>query len=148
MKIFDMDAFKLGAGLLLLIIANIALGSTEAIIAGKWDKVKFRNGCIRGGIVALAIAAVWVAGWMNPTLLVVEADGQSVNLMSAVVLIMLAAFAAYAVDICRKLRMILTTVTPGKGEHYDGNGTAEESGADHHGMDRGDEGKPDAPADP
>ena len=113
MDILDMTTIRLAAGLILVILANIALGSTGAIIEGDWDKVKFRNGCIKGGVVAVALIAVYFAGYLNPNLMVVEIDGQTVNLMTAVSLVMLAAFTAYAVDVIKKLKDMLPTATPG-----------------------------------
>lgn len=114
MELLDMTVVKLAAGLLLLIAANIALGSINAIIAGTWDLVKFRNGCIKGLVVAVALLAVYMAGFLNPDLMVVDVDGQKVNLMTAVTLTMLAAFTVYAVDVIKKLKDMLTTPTPGE----------------------------------
>lgn len=114
MKILDMTVVKLAAGLLLLIAANIALGSINAIIAGTWDLVKFRNGCIKSLVIAAALIAVYLAGFLNPDLMVVDVDGQKVNLMTAVTLTMLAAFTVYAVDVIKKLKDMLTTPTPGE----------------------------------
>ena len=109
----DMASIRLAVGLVLLIAANIALGSINAIIACEWDLVKFRNGCIKGGVIALALIAVYFAGYLNPDLMVVEVSGQTVNLMTAVSLVMLAAFTAYAVDVIGKLKDMLLTATPG-----------------------------------
>ena len=95
------------------IAANIALGSINAIIDGEWDQTKFRNGCIKSAVVAAALVAVYFAGYLNPDLMVVEVDGQTVNLMTAVSLAMLAAFTAYAVDVLKKLKDMLSTATPG-----------------------------------
>lgn len=114
MELLDMTVVKLAAGLLLLIAANIALGSINAIIAGTWDLVKFRNGCIKSLVIAAALIAVYLAGFLNPDLMVVDVDGQKVNLMTAVTLTMLAAFTAYAVDVIKKLKDMLTTPTPGE----------------------------------
>ena len=111
MHVLDMTIIRLAAGLVLLIAANIALGSINAIIAGDWDKAKFRNGCIKSAVVAVALIAVYFAGYLNPDLMVVEVDGQTVNLMTAVA--MLAAFTAYAVDVLKKLKDMLSTATPG-----------------------------------
>lgn len=113
MNFLDMASIRLAVGLVLLIAANIALGSINAIIACEWDLVKFRNGCIKGGVIALALIAVYFAGYLNPDLMVVEVDGQTVNLMTAVSLAMLAAFTAYAVDVLKKLKDMLSTATPG-----------------------------------
>ena len=113
MNFLDMASIRLAVGLVLLIAANIALGSINAIIACEWDLVKFRNGCIKGGVIALALIAVYFAGYLNPDLMVVEVSGQTVNLMTAVSLAMLAAFTAYAVDVLKKLKDMLSTATPG-----------------------------------
>ena len=113
MNVLDMTIIRLAAGLVLLIAANIALGSINAIIDGEWDQTKFRNGCIKSAVVAAALVAVYFAGYLNPNLMVVEVDGQTVNLMTAVSLAMLAAFTAYAVDVLKKLKDMLSTATPG-----------------------------------
>ena len=128
MEFVDMTIVRIGIGLLLLILANIALGSVGAIIDGTWDSKKFRNGCIKGGIVAAALIAVYFAGYLNPDLLVVEADGQTVNLVTAVNLALLTAFTVYAVDVIKKLKDMLTTTTPGSGDAKppDAAGTEEE----------------------
>lgn len=109
----DIAIVRLGIGLVLLIAANIALGSVNAFMEGTWDMMKFRNGCIKGGVIALALIAVYFAGYLNPDLMVVEVSGQTVNLMTAVSLVMLAAFTAYAVDVIGKLKDMLLTATPG-----------------------------------
>lgn len=113
MNVLDMTIIRLAAGLVLLIAANIALGSINAIIDGEWDQTKFRNGCIKSAVVAATLVAVYFAGYLNPDLMVVEVDGQTVNLMTAVSLAMLAAFTAYAVDVLKKLKDMLSTTTPG-----------------------------------
>ena len=119
MNVLDMTIIRLAAGLVLLIAANIALGSINAIIDGEWDQTKFRNGCIKSAVVAAALVAVYFAGYLNPDLMVVEVDGQTVNLMTAVSLAMLAGFTAYAgdvprsVDVLKKLKDMLSTATPG-----------------------------------
>ena len=68
---------------------------------------------IKGCVIALALIAVYFAGYLNPDLMVVEVSGQTVNLMTAVSLVMLAAFTAYAVDVIGKLKDMLLTATPG-----------------------------------
>lgn len=115
----DIAIVRLGVGLVLLIAANIALGSVNAFMEGTWDMTKFRNGCIKGGVVAASLVAVYYAGWLNPDLLVIEAEGQTVNLMTAVHIALLAAFTAYAVDVLKKLKDMLSTATPGKEEDHE-----------------------------
>ena len=45
--------------------------------------------------------------------MVVEVDGQTVNLMTAVSLSILSAFTVYAIDVLKKLKDMLSTATPG-----------------------------------
>ena len=108
----DIAIVRLGIGLVLLIAANIALGSVNAFMEGTWDMMK----C---GVVAASLIAVYYAGWLNPDLLVIEAEGQTVNLMTAVHIALLAAFTAYAVDVLKKLKDMLSTATPGKEEDHE-----------------------------
>lgn len=103
---------RLAIGLLLLVIANIALGSIGAIIAGTFDAVLFRRGAIKGAVIFLAVLAVYLAGLLNPDLLIIETGGSQVNLQMADYLLVLAAFAAYAVDILKKLRNLLKPPEP------------------------------------
>ena len=99
---------KLGGGLLLLIVANIALGSIQAAMAREWDTKTFVNGLIKGGIVIGAFAAVYFAGWLNPDLVVVEMDGQTVNLAQGVYIVLLIGFTYYAGKVLLKLKEIVT----------------------------------------
>lgn len=103
----EMTFVKLAAGLLLLIAANIALGNVSAVLDGTWDAQRLRDGCIKAGVVCAALAAVYFAGRLNPELLVIEAEGQQVNLTTAVYLVLLAAFARYATDVVKKLGTLL-----------------------------------------
>lgn len=77
MNVLDMTIIRLAAGLVLLIAANIALGSINAIIDGEWDQTKFRNGCIKSAVVAAALVAVYFAGYLNPDLMVSCGSGRS-----------------------------------------------------------------------
>ena len=43
MNMLDMTIIRLAAGLVLLIAANIALGSINAIIDGEWDQTKWQR---------------------------------------------------------------------------------------------------------
>ena len=109
----DMTILRLGGGLLLLILANIALGSVGAVINGTFDFERFRKGAIRGGFVLAALVAVYFAGYLNPDLLVVDTGGGNPqNLMDAVHALFLAAYTLYALDVLRKLKDALTTAIP------------------------------------
>ena len=97
------DALRLGLGLALLIVANITLGSIDALLIGAFDSGKFRRGIIKGIIVALCFTATYLVGWINPDVLAVTINGQSVNLLTAVYLVIMAGFLFYAKEVIIKL---------------------------------------------
>lgn len=105
---------KLGAGLLLLITSNIALGSVSAIIDKNWNWKVFWKGVIKGAFAVFSFIAVYFAGWLNPELVIIEVDGQTVNLVTAVYLVLLAGFAFYASAVLIKLKNIITLNTAAK----------------------------------
>lgn len=97
------DALRLGMGLLTLIAVNIILGSIDALLSGSFDPGKCRRGIIKGIIVALCFAATYLVGWINPNVLAVTINGQSVNLLTAVYLVIMAGFLFYAKEVIMKL---------------------------------------------
>lgn len=102
------EILRLGGGLLLLVVANIALGSIKAAMNREWDTRTFVNGLIKGAIVIGAFAAVYGAGWLNPDLAVVEIDGQQVTLSMGVFMILVVGFTYYAGKVLLKLKDIIT----------------------------------------
>ena len=94
-------------GLLLVIGANIPLGSIGAILDGTFDIDRFRKGAFKGGVVMASILAVYIAGRLNPDLLVIDAGGETLNLMSAINVLLLCCYTAYGIDVMKKLRDIL-----------------------------------------
>lgn len=96
-------ALRLGLGLLVLIAVNIILGSINAILSKEFDRGKFLRGIIKGVIVALCFAATYLVGWLNPDIMAVTINGQSVNLLTAVYLVIMAGFLFYAQEVIRKL---------------------------------------------
>ena len=97
------DAVLLGLGLLLLITVNIVLGSIDAVLSGQFDGTKFKRGIIKGLIVALCFAVTYLVGWLNPDVMAVTINGESVNLLTAVYLVIMAGFLFYAKEVIVKL---------------------------------------------
>lgn len=97
------DALHLGIGLLVLIFVNIILGSIDAFLSGNFDRGKFLRGIIKGIIVALCFAATYLVGWLTPSVLAISINGQAVNLLTAVYLVIMAGFLFYAKEVIMKL---------------------------------------------
>lgn len=102
------ETLRLGGGALLLLAANIALGSIRALIKRQWDGKVFLRGLVKGAIVAFALAAVYLAGRLNPGLVIVETDGKTVDLATGVSLVLLSAFIYYGTAALRKLKDLIS----------------------------------------
>ena len=115
----------LAVGLVLLVAVNIVLGSLNALFDGSFDKVKLRNGIIKGIIVAACFIAFYMAGYLNPDIIAIEVDEQTVNLMTAsnlakavenlrqAHLALLTAYVLYAKDVFVKLKNLILSKTSG-----------------------------------
>lgn len=103
-----MTVLRLGGGLLLLLAANIALGTLNAVMAGAWNKKTFLGGLVKAAVVTAAFAAVYCAGRLNPELVVIEVGGRTVDLGTAVYLVLLAGYVCYGTKVLKKLKFILT----------------------------------------
>ena len=107
------SVIHLAIGLVLLVAVNIVLGSMNALFDGTFDKVKLRNGIIKGIIVAACFIAFYMAGWLNPDIIAIDVDGQTVNLMTASNLALLTAYVLYAKDVFVKLKNMILSKTCG-----------------------------------
>lgn len=107
------SVIHLAIGLVLLVAVNIVLGGMNALFDGTFDKVKLRHGIIKGAIVAACFIAFYMAGWLNPDIIAIDVDGQTVNLMTASNLALLTAYVLYAKDVFVKLKNMILSRTSG-----------------------------------
>ena len=54
-----------------------------------------------------------LAGWLNPDIIAIDVDGQTVNLMTASNLALLTAYVLYAKDVFVKLKNMILSKTSG-----------------------------------
>lgn len=104
---------RLAIGLVLLVAANVVLGSLHALFDGTFDKVKLRNGIIKGVIIAACFIAFYVAGRLNPDIVAIELEGEVVNVATAANLAMITAYVLYAKDVFTKLSKLVLSKTSG-----------------------------------
>lgn len=107
MKVILLTDLRVALALVLLIAANILLGSGDAWISGQFDKAKFVRGIWKGFIVAVAFALTYGAGLLNPTALVVSIGGVDVSLVAAVSLVIWGGVLWYAKEVLGKLAGIV-----------------------------------------
>jgi len=99
----DYSIFNLGLSLLILATINIVLGSVSGIFNQQFDKTKFLKGIVKALIVVLSFVAVIYVGSLNPNILMVNVDGNQVNLSNATYLLMMSGYLYYGKNVLIKL---------------------------------------------
>ena len=94
----EQTIIRLAIGLVLLVAVNVVLGSLNALFDGTFDRIKCRNGVIKGIIIAACFVAFYVAGRLNPDIVAIDIDGETVNVATAANLAMVTAYVLYAVQ--------------------------------------------------
>ena len=110
----EQTIIRLAIGLVLLVAVNVVLGSLNAIFDGTFDRIKCRNGVIKGIIIAACFVAFYVAGRLNPDIVAIDIDGETVNLA------MVTAYVLYAKDVFSKLSKLVLSKTSGTPEQTGG----------------------------
>lgn len=100
--VLDYQMIYLAAGLLGLILINILLGSISSFLERKFDLEIFVNGLIKGIIVIVSFAGVYLIGFFVPDILI-EINGQEFTLLMAVNIIVFGGFVFYAKEVLVKL---------------------------------------------
>jgi len=108
---FLSDIWKISAGLLLLIIANITLGSVTAQIKQTFDVKIFAAGVLKGMAVAVSIIMTYTAGYLNPSISI-TLGSEALTVMAAVNAIMVAAYIAYGGKVAIALYGIFKIKSP------------------------------------
>ena len=101
--VFDFQVLTLGLSLLCLIGINILLGSINAVIHREFDKGKLINGSIKGGIITFSFVACYFVGTLNPDVIIINANGQDLNLLTAINILILAGYVWYGKQVIEKL---------------------------------------------
>jgi small basic protein len=122
--IIDFDMLRLSIGLVGLIGANILLGSVDAFLQGQFDKRVFRNGAIKGAVVAISFVLVYFVGVLNPDI-TLEVSGQQMTLLMMVNAILLVGFGKYAIEVVSKLKDMILSKLSKPEEHEKLLGTGE-----------------------
>ena len=115
----EQTIIRLAIGLVLLVAVNVVLGSLNALFDGTFDRIKCRNGVIKGIIIAACFVAFYVAGRLNPDIVAIDIDGETVNVATAANP-MVTAYVLYAKDVFSKLSKLVLSKTSGTPEQTGG----------------------------
>lgn len=114
----EQTIIRLAIGLVLLVAVNVVLGSLNALFDGTFDRIKCRNGVIKGIIIAACFVAFYVAGRLD--IVAIDIDGETVNVATAANLAMVTAYVLYAKDVFSKLSKLVLSKTSGTPEQTGG----------------------------
>jgi len=103
LQYIDIQILKIAGGLILLMVSNIFLGSIDAWLNGQFDKKKLIQGVIKAFVVAVSMCLVYIAGLLNMEVITIDINGEVVNLITGVNLILTASAIWYAKEVFTKL---------------------------------------------
>ena len=96
-------------------------GSEPATLTGcVFGVCGLENGVIKGIIIAACFVAFYVAGRLNPDIVAIDIDGETVNVATAANLAMVTAYVLYAKDVFSKLSKLVVSKTSGTPEQTGG----------------------------
>lgn len=102
----DIELIDITIGLIFLIIANIGLGASEAkILFDNFDWKKLRQGILKAIIIIVSSYLMYIAGKLNPDIIAINIEGQELNLMMAIHIILIGGFIYYGNECINKLKI-------------------------------------------
>ena len=99
----DMNLVYLGIGLIVLMLCNILMGSIDALLTQEFNKKKFLQGVIKAVVVVICFILTYFVGLLNPNVVAISVNGEMVNVLTAMNLVVLAGFTWYAKEVFIKL---------------------------------------------
>ena len=106
----DIELIDITIGLIFLIIANIGLGASEAkILFDNFDLKKLRQGILKAIIVIVSAYLMYIAGKLNPDIIAINIDGQELNLMTAIQIVLTGGFVFYGNECRKKLALAINS---------------------------------------
>lgn len=98
-----LDLFiRLGVALIIVICANIALGSFNSWFTETFDKKIFKKGVKKGAIVTLIFMAISIAGALVPEIKTTLIGGEPVDLTTGMLYIVMSGFLWYSKEVLTK----------------------------------------------
>jgi hypothetical protein len=108
-QMIDMVTLRLAIGLMLLMTANITLGSVDALFTQAFNWKKFNQGVIKALVVIGCFILVYIAGVLNSELILVNINGEEVTLLTGIYLTIFFSAVWYAKEVFKKLANLINS---------------------------------------
>ena len=106
---------KITIGLISVMLANVLLGVTLAKLKREFKKEKLLTGLVKYASVLIGISLMYLAGYLNPDILVANINNVEVNLMAGIEVLFVSGIVYYGMQDLIKLKNLLglsSDITP------------------------------------
>lgn len=107
LNIIDIKTLYIAGALLILMSVNIILGSLNAIAERNFNGKTFLQGIIKAITIVGCFILVYAAGLLTFDLAVISINGEEVNVLTAIYLLLVYAFYHYSKEVILKLRDVI-----------------------------------------
>lgn len=98
---------KVSISLLSVMIANVLLGVTLAKLKREFKKEKLLTGLVKYASVLIGISLMYLAGYLNPDIIVANINSIEVNLMAGIEVLFISGIIYYGMQDLIKLKNLL-----------------------------------------
>lgn len=107
LNIIDIKTLYTAAALLILMSVNIILGSLNAITERNFNRKTLLQGIIKAITIVGCFILVYAAGLLTFDLAIININGEEVNVLTAIYLLLVYAFYHYSKEVISKLRDVI-----------------------------------------
>lgn len=98
---------KIIIGLLSVMMANVLLGVTLAKLKSEFKKDKLLNGLVKYLGIIIGVLLMYIAGYLNPNIIVANINSIEVNLMTGIEVLFISGIVYYGMQDLIKLKNLL-----------------------------------------
>ena len=102
-------------GLISVMLANVLLGVTLAKLKQEFKKEKLLNGLVKYLSIIIGVLLMYLAGYLNPNIIVANINNVEVNLMTGIEVLFISGIVYYGMQDLIKLKNLLglsSDITP------------------------------------
>ena len=98
---------KIVIGLISVMLANVLLGVTLAKLKQEFKKEKLLSGLVKYLGIVLGVLLMYLAGYLNPNIIVANINNVEVNLMTGIEVLFISGIVFYGIQDLIKLKNLL-----------------------------------------
>lgn len=108
-SLIDIQTLYTGIALIIFMSVNIVLGSLNAIFTQEFNQKILLQGIIKALIVIVCVMLIYIAGLLTVDLAVININGEEVNVLTMIYILIVYAFYHYVKEVVNKLKNMLNS---------------------------------------